>query len=181
MGIEWKWLRLIGQTPTPFPGGQGAFIHHESQITVGGRTEKIQAVSVVYMKWTGIGQWLYYTSTVSAPSAHFARDLPVLLEIWKSWKVDDRVFQERLQKALESLRECHRIVQGVVAERSRVMSRANADWSEVLRGTSWVHDRRFGELTERSSYGLDKVVERFNRREGYERWKIIPLKDLLYP
>jgi hypothetical protein len=101
--------------------------------------------------------------------------------VWKSWKTDDRVFQARLKAAAESMRETYRIIQDVNAERRRAMDRAVDDWSEVIRGTSQVLDRKYDTIKEVDSYELDKILRDLNEHEGFERWKIISLKDLNNP
>ena len=180
-GIQWRWLRLIEQEPVAWPGGQGAFIHFEAAVGKGNQSERFQSLTLILMNPNTDGTWTYYSSGVSAPSAIFGRSLPVLLKVWANWKVDDRVFQERLQKAAQDMKDCARMIQEANAYRQHVMDRAADDWDEYLRGTHIVRDAQTGELTEESAYGLDGVLQKLNQQEGYERWKIIPLKDINSP
>lgn len=181
LGGRLKKLHVIDRAPAPgFPGKSGWF-HVESEISKDGKTEKTQTLALISLTPLADGRVLYYSSSVTAPAKTFARDLPVLLEIWNSWKVSDAVFQKRIQAALESMKATHRIIQDVYEARKRVMARACDDWSEVIRGTRIVRDDRFGTFAEVPAYELEKAVREFNRREGYERWKIIPLKDLNNP
>jgi hypothetical protein len=174
-------LRVIDRAPTPGFPGKSAWFHVEAEVAKDGKTEKYQTVALVSLTLLADGRVLYYSSSMTGTAKTFARNLPVLLEIWNSWKVSDAVFQKRLQAALESMKATYRIIQDVYEARQRVMVRACDDWSELIRGTRIVRDDRFGTLAEVPAYELEKAVREFNRREGYERWKIIPLKDLNNP
>jgi hypothetical protein len=79
------------------------------------------------------------------------------------------------------MKDCARMIQEANAYRQHVMDRAADDWDEYIRGTRIVRDEQTGELTEESAYGLDRVLQKLNQQEGYERWKIVPLKDINNP
>jgi hypothetical protein len=181
LGAEWKWKKLIDEADAPGFPGKAKFLLYDADVTVGRKTVTVRTLALIdVMPDTG-GQFVFYTSSVSAPVDSFAEQLPTLLEVWKSWKTDDKVFQARLKAAAESMRETYRIIQDVNAERQRVMDRAVDDWSEVIRGTSQVLDRKYDTIKEVDSYELDKILRHLNEHEGNERWKIIPLKDLNNP
>jgi hypothetical protein len=181
MGAEWKWKKLLDEMDAPGFPGTAKFLLYEADVTVGRKTTTYRALALIdVMPDTG-GQFVFYSSWVTAPADVFDEQLPTLLAVWKSWKTDDKVFQARLRAAAESMNETARIIQDVNAERQRVMARAVDDWSEVIRGTSQVLDRKYDTIKEVDSYELDKALRRLNEREGYERWKVIPLKDLNNP
>ncbi len=183
LGVRLSNFRLLKKMDTPalVPGGQAAYLHYEVQVSGAGKPAKIQGLAQVYMNPLGDGTWFYYASSVASPADKFNDNAPVLVEIWKSWRVDDWVMRDRLAKAQKSLDEAFRLIQGANANRQRVMARAVDDWVEYIRGTNLVHDRRDDRLHEVNFTIADRLVENLNRREGYERYAIIPLKDLNNP
>jgi hypothetical protein len=180
-GGEWKFKKRLDAADAPGFPGQAQFLLFDADVTVGDKTTTYRTLALIDVMPETNGQFVLYSSWVCAPVADFDRELQTLVAVWKSWKTDDRVFQARLDKALKDMKETYRIIQDVNAERQRAMDRAVDDWSEVIRGTSQVLDRRFGDIHEVDSYELDKLIRGLNEHEGYERWKIIPLKDLNNP
>ena len=86
--------KIIESAPTtPLPGGSAAFVHVLANIGKGDAAVRYHSLGVVSIAPTGPGQWLYYTSYVTAPETTFARDLPTMMQIWASWKVSDQVLQ----------------------------------------------------------------------------------------
>jgi hypothetical protein len=170
-----RWVRLIDQKPTPWANGKAAFVHFEYEIAGHGR---FQSVALAAMMPLGDGSWIAYSSSVAAPSARFARSLPVLQEIWASWKVSDHVFRQRLTNALNSMKETHRIYQQVNRDRQDAQDRSNRAWSHVIRET-WVYeDRETGRRYEVPHAQLRAHIERKNRAAGYERYHEVPYRDL---
>ncbi len=161
--------------------GKAAYLVFDADIALNGKTTALRSLVLIDMIPVNQGQWTYYASSVTSPAETFDRNLPTLLEIWKSWKTDDRVFQARLKKAAEDMQATARIIEDVNDYRQHVMDRANDDWDEYIRGTSRVLDRRYGTLTEVPYYDLQEKLEKLNEHEGYERWKVIPLKDINNP
>jgi hypothetical protein len=54
----------------------------------------------------------------------------------------------------------------------------NANWTEAFRGTRIVEDTRTGQWRDVDlAYSAD-TVRRLNEREGYPRYREIPLRDL---
>src|SRR5260370_34941692 len=101
-----RWIRLIEMKPTPWPTGVGAFLHYEWLYN----GTRCQSVALVLESPNVDGTFTYYTSQITAPSAKFAKSLPLLLQVWSHWKGADHVFQERLTHAIESMREAVRIL-----------------------------------------------------------------------
>jgi hypothetical protein len=174
-------VRKLSEVPAPCLRGKAAFVHLEVEARVRGKTVTTQVVGYMNTWEIGDGRWVGYTSLVSTESARFATELPVLLDIWRSWKTDDAVFLKRLRSAMESMKETGRIIEDVLAARKRVAARSCDDWTEVIRGTQIVRDERTTRLHEVPSVHLKKLLERMNRAEGGTRWRIIPLKDLNNP
>lgn len=60
---------------------------------------------------TDLTKWVFYFSVVGSPLETFVQNLPVLWEIWQSWKTDDRIFQQRMDQAIRDMNEANRIFQ----------------------------------------------------------------------
>ena len=181
-GVEWQYKKRLDMAPAPGFPGKAAYLLFDADVTKDGKTTTIRTLALVDMMPTSLPtQWTYYASWVCCPADSFDRRLPTLLAIWKSWKTDDAVFQKRLQAALESMKATARIIQDANAYRQHVVDRAMDDWSEYIRGTSQVRDAQYDKLYEVPYYNLDNMLDRLNEHEGYERWKIIPLKDINNP
>lgn len=170
--------KIIETTPTQgLPGGKAAFIHLTSLQGKANAAARFHTVGLVSYGATGAGQWLYYTSYVTAPEATFARDLPVMMRIWGSWKVSDAVLQGRLKKAMEDMKEAGEMMKQSNAYAAKVRDNANADFDEVIRGYRTVEDTETGERHEANLGWVDNVVDKMNENAGYARYKAIPLRD----
>ena len=180
-GMDWTFKRRIDQADAPGFPGRAKYLLYEADVTKDGKTTTTRSLVLVDVMPTAPDMWVFYASGVGCPADQFDRNLPTLMAIWKSWKTDDRVFQQRLQAAAESMKETARILQDGIAYRQHVMDRVNDDWSEVIRGTSQVVDTRFDTVREVDANGLKDVVEKLNEHEGFDRWKIVPLKDINHP
>jgi hypothetical protein len=170
-----RWVRLIEQTPAAWPNGRGAYLHFETEVDGHGRW---QTVALVLLMPNADGSYVYYTSSVSAPSARFARSFPLLLQIWSHWKVADSVYQERLNHAMESMRETGRIIRETNTYRQQAQDRSNRAWDLTIRG-HWVYeDTETGERREIDHSDINKRVEQLNHAAGYERYKVVPYHNL---
>jgi hypothetical protein len=180
-GAEWNYVKRLDAAPAPGFPGKAAYLVFDAEIRKDGKKSTIRTLALVDMMPTSAGQWVFYSSWVCAPAETFDKELPTLLNVWKSWKTDDAVFQKRLQTALEDMKTTARIIQDANAYRQHVMDRAADDWSEYIRGTSQVLDLHYDTLSEVPTYNVDRMVDRLNEQAGYERWKIIPIKDINNP
>ncbi|RMG51973.1 MAG: hypothetical protein D6723_09620 [Acidobacteria bacterium] len=178
--VPMRWVRLIEQAPAPgmLPGGQSAFLHYEMDVGAGPEMRRYQCLSLIGTAPVSYQSWMYYISSVAAPKEVFKRNLPLLLEIWQSWKVSDRVLKQRLQNALQSMGEAHRIYRQATQNAERVMERALDDWAEVMRGSRTVEDTLTGERGQADLGWVNRIVEKMNEREGWNRYRAIPLRDL---
>ena len=100
-----------------------------------------------------------------------------MLKIWSTWKVSDAVLQARLQKAMGDMKEAGESVKRSGANASKVRDNANADFDEVIRGYRTVEDTQTGERREVDLGWSTKIVEKMNEKEGYDRYKEIPLRN----
>ena len=159
-------------------GGDAKLIFWQADCTLAGQTAKAYSLSLIYTAPIDMTQWLYYSSSVTAPAEHFAEDLPLLLGIWQSWKVDDRVFAERLQNAANSMRQVGEIIRSTTDNRTRAQEHANAAWDHVIRGDWPVEDTQTGRRADVDNMDLNLVVENLNREAGYARYREVPFNEL---
>jgi len=79
------------------------------------------------------------------------------LQIWSHWKVADHVYQERLNHAMESMRETSRIIREANAYRQDAQDRSNRAWDLNTRG-HWIYeDTETGERHEIDNADIDKA------------------------
>lgn len=122
--------------------------------------------------------WTFYSSSVSSPAESFERNIPTLLKIWQSWQVSGRVYQERLDAALGSMRETGQMIDQSYTRRQASNDAIHADWTEYMRDTTNVADVETGELYDAPLYDINRLVNGLNEATGYERYRHIPLRDL---
>jgi hypothetical protein len=124
------------------------------------------------------GSWMFYETYVSSPTQSFAQNLPVLVRIWNSALTARHVTQERLDNALNSLREAGEIWRQSTENRNQALNRMHNNWTEAFRGTRVVEDTRTGTRHDVSLGYSAEIVQRLNQQEGYDRYREIPLRDL---
>ncbi len=84
--------------------------------------------------------WFAYMSVVGCSSNHFAEMFPTLWAMWKSWSVNPAVFRERMDAALQSMRDTFAIMQGIEANRAHAAAVANLGWSQVFNGVTTIQN-----------------------------------------
>jgi hypothetical protein len=124
------------------------------------------------------GSYLYYESNEASRSECFGQNLPTLIRISDSAQTAGHVVRERLENAMNSLRQAGEIYRQTIQNRNQAQDRSNANWTEAFRGTRIVEDTRTGRWHDADlAYSAD-TVRRLNEREGYPRYREIPLRDL---
>ena len=121
--------------------------------------------------------WMFYCSYVGAPVNVFAREFPTMLAIWQSWGISDALIRERMNAALQSMRDTFKIYQGINANQTRAGENAAAGWSQVMRGVTSIEDvvtKRRGDVDTRS---VDDVLKVLNR-DG-ENYRQVPMNELV--
>jgi hypothetical protein len=156
-----------GIVESQLAGGNSGFFVYDW--TLNGRP--MRSLSLVIATQVGQESWLFYQSTVSAPREQFAQQVPQLLSIWTSYRVDSRVGATRLKKAAASMASCHQMVDEVYQRRQRVQDEANEAFTDYLRDRTYVRDQVTDDLYEASDdYDLDPLLDAMNRAEGEERY-----------
>ena len=124
------------------------------------------------------GSYLYYESSEASRSECFGQNLPTLIRISDSAQTAGHVVRERLENAMNSLRQAGEIYRQTIQNRNRAQDRAHANWTEAFRGTRIVEDTRTGQWRDVDLAYSGDTVRRLNDREGYPRYREIPLRDL---
>ncbi len=150
--------RIIETTPVQNPNGQGMYILQEVSNNNGSK----KVLAMVLTSPVAQNEWLLYISFASANQSSFAHDLPIMMKIWGSWKVDDRVFQQRMQQALANMRETSNILNSMHDNQSRVYDNINTAMDMVIRGHWPVENTETGsrvELEQNTATELEKECQ----------------------
>jgi len=170
-------IRLMEASPAPPVSGysQAAYIDYEYEFS-GRRYRSIQFVMLGNVSATG--SWIFYTTYVASPSETFPQNLPILLEIWGSSRTAQHVLEERMDNAIQSLKEAGEIYRQASGNRERAQQRIHDKWTEVIRGTRIVEDSLTGERRDANLAWSADIVRRLNEAEGHGRFREIPLWQL---
>ncbi len=187
-------VRVLESQRTDYAGGQAAFLVWQSDAIAGGRRTPETAFGLVISAPVGPGAWMLYLSGALAPRDRFAQAFPLMLQSWQSWKINDRVFAERLRRTAETMRQTTEILQSANKTQQKTFDKANAAWDEYLSGLTTVIDARTGRPTTMPLSGnqpldpngnpklgpngqpaqpldLNKWMEDQNRQAGFTRYK----------
>jgi hypothetical protein len=124
------------------------------------------------------GNYLHFESNVAARTECFAQNYVPLMQILISAKTSSHIIRERLDSARRSSQEASDIMWQTIQNRNRAQDRSHANWTEAFRGTRIVEDTRTGRWHDVDlAYSAD-TVRKLNEREGYDRYREIPLRDL---
>ncbi|MFQ5708941.1 MAG: hypothetical protein ACE5HO_15900 [bacterium] len=166
-------VRIIESSPVQSPtNGRAAFVLYD----VGVNGAPYRVLSFIDCSPAVAGYWTFYYSTVTAPVNQFAAKLPIMLQAWSNWNVNPQVFQERLNRAISSMKQTYRLLNEANQYRQRTFDNTLADWTEVFRGTRIVRDTRTGEQAHTDIGWVDQTVQALNERAGYQRFEQIPLR-----
>ena len=91
-------------TPPPTGSGQAAYMFVRSRL--GGRPH----LHFALVNTAPIDQrsWAYYYSTVAAPDGVFQRDFALMLNVWRSWSLNQQMLRDRMQDAANKMRQTER-------------------------------------------------------------------------
>ena len=174
LGLPADAVQIIERAPAPgWTSGPGASIH----FTITDRGERTEGMAMVLTQMVGVGTFMYYSSGVAAPEPSFAKNLPMLLKIWGSWKVDDRVYQERLRAAAESLRQVGQIIRDVANNQRDAMDRSARAWDHHIRDTWTFEDTSTGKRRDAPADST-ALLDALNRAEGYNRYRAVTYDEL---
>lgn len=126
-----KVTKIKAVEPAATPNGRGAFVRFAA--SVGGKTVEVFGYYAILP--IDDVQALFYCSAVQAPSARYAKDLPELMAIWRSWSLSDATAKARLDGAQKALAEVdvRGTVDAVLARRRQAAEEAARAWGDYLR------------------------------------------------
>jgi len=166
-------LRVIEQAPAATDAGQAAYILYE----VTSQTHSYRGLAMVSCRPIDQSQWMMYMSMVSSPTQAFAQTLPTMWEMWKSWTVNPAVFRERMDQAVQSMRETSQIIQGAYENRQRTNDNVNTAWSQAMRGVTSIEDLAGQRRWDVDTGSAQDMVNRLNE-QGYQ-FRVVPLPELV--
>jgi hypothetical protein len=169
--------RIIEAAPRPVAQGLSSFTMIDLECEFKGALYR--NISQLILGTAAVdGSYLYYESHEASRSECFGQNLPTLIRISDSAQTAGHVVRERLENAMNSLRQAGEIYRQTIQNRNRAQDRSHANWTEAFRGTRIVEDTRTGQWRDVDlAYSAD-TVRRLNEREGYARYREIPLRDL---
>lgn len=127
-------LKIIDSTPTTSTGGRAAYIRYSAQVN--GQT--MEGFGLFSINPTDANLGFLYMSFIAAPHSSYRTQFPAMLEAWKTWSINPKVFQERLMAAANSLKGMSDIISGSNANTQATNARVSEAWSDVMRGqTTW--------------------------------------------
>jgi hypothetical protein len=170
-------ITILEEKPAPSLTGSSAFVLWDCDRTSGGTAARWRALSQATLGAVGPGQWVFYVSQAAAPRDSFEKDLPVMVQIWSSWRIEDRVLQERLAAAAKSQQRTTEVIRETHDNLDQARTRALADWAEVIRGYRTAEDTRTGERTQVDLGWSREIVEHLNEQAGSEIYREVPLRD----
>ncbi|MDP9172429.1 MAG: hypothetical protein M3O30_00995 [Planctomycetota bacterium] len=135
--------------------------------------------------------WAYYFVGASAPDATYDRDVPIMLDIAKSWKLNDNAVAQNSQANVAAQNQRFAAFEQTMKEKNDsfdrylqsvqnnevIQEKSNADFDEVIRGYRTVEDTETGNRTQVDLGNVHDIVNQMNQNAGSERYKEIPLRD----
>ena len=169
-------FHVVEQAPAQVQGYQmGAYVHYRSE----GQNQRFEGLALILMGRLDQGSWMLYSSLVSSPAEIWAEDFPSMWEMWKSWSVNPAVYRERMDAALQSMREMYDIIRATHDNTQRTYDNTNKAWSQTIRGVTEVEDTVTRGRGEFDTNTVDQLVNALNRDEGGYRYRIVPIDQLV--
>jgi hypothetical protein len=125
-------IEVLERQPTPPPTGAGQAAYLLARSRVGGRPH--YHFALVNTAPIDAGTWTYYYSTVGAPDGVFQRDFALMLDVWRSWSLNQQMLRDRMQDAANTMRQTGEILRSASRGQSEAFDRANRGFSYYLRG-----------------------------------------------
>lgn len=188
-------VRVVSSQRVAYEGGQAAFMVWQQDTITRNRRTEMTLYGLVITAPAGPSAWMFYASAAMAPTVHFKDALPAMLEAWQSWKIDDKVFVDRMKQTFARMQETTKILQDVHSTQQKAFDKANAAWDMYLSELASVYDARTGQYKTMSLYNnaptdaggepkgpdaqgkapepqsLNKWIEDQNKQAGFNRYK----------
>lgn len=125
-------IEVVERVPTPPPTGSGQAAYMFVRSRIGGRPH----LHFALVNTAVIDQrsWAYYYSTVGAPDGIFQRDFATMLNVWRSWSLNQQMLRDRMQDAANKMRQTSEILRSAARGQSEAFDRANKDFDYYLQG-----------------------------------------------
>jgi hypothetical protein len=138
--------------------------------------------------------WGVLFTSLEGPESTFARDLPLMLQMANSAKINQQAVQQNSQAAIAQQNQWFNNFEAQQKQKSDafdsymksvqnqqlVRDRSNADFDEIINGYRDVEDTGTGDKTAVDLGNVDGVVNKLNEADP-GRYKEIPLRDEMYP
>ena len=200
-------LDVIEKPQAALPGGHAAVIAYNLTKTFpDGRTAKYRSFARLETLPVGQDSFIFQASEAAAPEATFEKDLPAMIQMYASWKLDSqglaRVGQQNRQASQQQFEAGQRRHREMTAsfdrhnqtwrEGQKAQERQQATWNdgqksqerqaddfiETMRETRTVEDTRTGERTDWNLGTVTDDVQKMNEAgNDPDRFKEIPLRD----
>lgn len=125
-------IEVLERHPTAPPTGAGQAAYLFARSRIGGRPH--YHFALVNTAPIDPGSWTYYYSTVGAPDGVFQRDFALMLDVWRSWSLNQQMLRDRMQDAATKMRQTGEILRSAARGQSEAFDRANRGFSYYLRG-----------------------------------------------
>lgn len=125
-------IEVVERVPTPPPTGSGQAAYLFVRSRLGGRPH----LHFALVNTTVIDQrsWAYYYSTVAAPDGVFQRDFALMLNVWRSWSLNQQMLRDRMQDAASKMRQTGEILRSAARGQSEAFDRANKGFDYYIWG-----------------------------------------------
>ena len=125
-------IEVVERVPTPPPTGSGQAAYMFVRSRIGGRPHLHFAL--VNTAIIDQRSWAYYYSTVGAPDGVFQRDFATMLNIWRSWSLNQQMLRDRMQDAANKMRQTGEILRAAARGQSEAFDRANKGFDYYIQG-----------------------------------------------
>jgi hypothetical protein len=162
-------VRILDARPVQMQAaGRWAFIRYQAMAN----GQSIDALGLFGIMPIDEIQGILYISYVAAPSRVFKDSLPGMWAAWQSWGVSDAVLRERLNSAVNSMRETGEILTSSYWNRQDTNARVNKAWSNYIRDEGLWRDP----ADPNTHYRIPNAVLPADGNMG--RLEPVPLKDI---
>ena len=157
---------IIASQPVALPsGGKGAFILSSSRRGTEDYTGLMLAEAVAGFT----DPWTFTLSSAMAPQAIFAAKLPALLQIWKSYRGSQPVFDAGLWQALQGMSAMQPMLKPAIAARETTEYNADAGWAPLIASVAVAKDTP----NQVDNAIAQKLVQQLSSDTG-RPWRVVP-------
>ncbi|MBC5809940.1 MAG: hypothetical protein GIW95_03665 [Candidatus Eremiobacteraeota bacterium] len=119
-------------------------------------------------------QFVYYKSMFLTPGAKFSKLAPTLWRSWQSWGVSNKVLNDRLTSAAQSMREAGDILTGAYWARQQAGARSSLAFDQYIRDVETVENTTNGKRKELGYFAGDALVA-----HDPATYRIVPTAELI--